>query len=203
MPIGDDVVDRTSYTSPVPGAQKDPTRIFSEAVADNVVVLDAESMHYHSLNQTAAQVWDLCDGQRSVDDITAELRNRGIDAPEEAVALAVAELGEAELLQTTPTLGESRVHRRRVLKLAAAGLIGAGALPIVQSITVPHAASAATLIGVDCCTQGCTIAGLCVNINVASLGILGCTGSANVCVNGVGVITVQALACVTAACNIG
>lgn len=145
MSIDDGVVVQAAYTTPVPKAKNDPTRIYSEYLADSVIVLDTDAMHYHSLNRTAADVWTLCDGRRSVRDIASELQLQGIDAPEEAVALAVTELGDAELLQAAPPLGESRVHRRRVLKLAAAGLIGAGALPLVESITVPDAASAATV----------------------------------------------------------
>jgi hypothetical protein len=166
------------------------------------VVLDAESMHYHNLNTTAAQVWALCDGKRSVRDISNQLRSQGIDAPEDAVALAVAELGDAELLQAAPELGESRFHRRRVLKLAAAGMIGAGALPLVESITVPDAASAAS-VDLSCCTTPCTV-GACVGLDV-SLYIVGCNGTVSVCANLLDPVgTLLAVeACALAACQAG
>jgi hypothetical protein len=162
MSINGDAVDRTAYALPVPKAKNDPSRVFTETLDDNVVMLDAESMHYHTLNTTAAKVWELCDGSRSIIDITNELRASGVDTTEEAVSLAVAQLGEAELLEATPTVGDSRLHRRRVLKMAAAGLIGAGALPLVESVTVPYAASAQT----GC---GCASCSVCVEVNLPPL----------------------------------
>jgi hypothetical protein len=197
MTATDDTVDRTMYTSPVPKALNDPGRIYSETLPDSTVVLDAESMHYHTLNTTAAHVWSLCDGKRSVSDIANQLRLQGIDVPDDAVALAVAQLGEAELLQTTPPIGESRFHRRRVLKLAAAGLIGAGALPLVESITVPHAASALTFNN-DCCDE-CSIL-LCVNANLGLL-TTNCTGSVNVCVDLGQNLIDQIIACIGLECS--
>jgi hypothetical protein len=204
MSFADDTIDRTRYSMPVPKALDDPARIYSETLADSVVVLDAESMHYHNLNTTAAQVWALCDGKRSVRDILNQLRSQGIDAPEDAIALAVAELGDAELLQAAPELGESRFHRRRVLKLAAAGLMGAGALPLVESITVPHAASAAS-VSVDCCTDCEGILDVCIpNIDVAALGILGCTGKVSLCLDlANGGYLATSLSCVRLACGVG
>jgi hypothetical protein len=170
MTATDDTVDRTMYASPVPKALNDPGRIYSETLPDSTVVLDAESMHYHTLNTTAAHVWSLCDGKRSVSDIANQLRLQGFDVPDDAVALAVAELGDADLLQTTPALGESRFHRRRVLKLAAAGLIGAGAMPLVQSITVPNSASAQTG---SCCEIGAACGTVTAGVCISALGLLG------------------------------
>ena len=174
-----DSTERSFSTHPVPKAVRDPERIFVESVSDSKVVLDARSMHYHTLNQSAYDVWDLCDGQRSLEDIHDALSARGKEIPDEAIALAVAQLGESELLEAEMAIGESRIHRRRVFKLAAAGLIGAGALPLIESITVPHA-SAATSVSGSCCEK-CTVTG-CVGVNVGLLSLF-CTGTVDVCLD--------------------
>jgi hypothetical protein len=185
MSINGDVVDHTAYAVPVPPAQTDTSRFHSEKLADSIVVLDIETMQYHSLNELAALVLGLCDGQRSVNDITAELRVLGVEVSEQAVAMAVAQLGEAELLQGTPTIGESRLHRRQVLKLAAAGVIGAAALPVIESITVPDSAAAQT--SATCCAPGSAcgangavcvggLLGLDINIGLCVLGPGSCLG---------------------------
>ena len=45
------------------------------------VVLHLESGQYHSLNGIAVAMWNLIDGARSLEDITAEIRVRYDDAP--------------------------------------------------------------------------------------------------------------------------
>lgn len=163
---------------PVPAALGIGDGIMVERVDDELVVLDLRSMHYHTLNAAAAEVWQLCDGRRSVADIAADLQAMGVPSSVDTVALAVAELGEAKLLAGTPAVEEPHVNRRRVLKLAAAGVIGAAALPAIQSITVPQSASAQTQAR-NCCTSPCTV-GVCVTVS-ASTFIVGCNVQASVC----------------------
>lgn len=104
---------------------------------EDLVIYDAEPMHYHSLNATAAAVWRLCDGRRTVSRIAAET---GFATP--VVELAVADLGDLGLLQSPETSWNAGMTRRRVLKLAAAGGVGAVAIPVIASMTAPNAASA-------------------------------------------------------------
>lgn len=165
---------------PVPAALGTDDGIVVQRVGDDLVVLDLRSMHYHTLNAAAAEVWQLCDGRRSVTDIAADLQAMGVPTSVDTVALAVAELNEAKLLAASPVVEAPHVGRRRVLKLAAAGVIGAAALPTIQSITVPQSASAQTQTR-NCCTTPCTV-GVCVTLS-ASTYIVGCNVQVSVCAN--------------------
>jgi hypothetical protein len=83
-----------------------------------------------------------------------------LDIPVETVELAIAELGEAGLLEAAHESFDSRLHRREVLRLAAAGLIGALGLPLVSSITAADADAAPS-----CCGEGGIGTGACLNNN--------------------------------------
>ncbi len=60
---------------------------------DEVLVYDQQAHHIHHLNATAADVWRLCDGERTVSDIAVETRPR-----RDAVQLALRTLEDAQLL---------------------------------------------------------------------------------------------------------
>lgn len=90
---------------------------------------DSALGHFHTLNATAASVWRLCDGRHSANDIAAA---SGLDR---AVAgLALDQLADLGLLAVSPA--PSGLTRRDVVRrLAAAGAIGAIALPVIGSTT--------------------------------------------------------------------
>lgn len=123
---------------PVPAAR--PLSDFAvEVVGDELVIFDAETLHYHTLNATAQLVWRSCDGTASPVAIA-----QALDIPVELVQLTVAEFGEASLLSLPDHVWSSAVTRRRAAQLIAAGLVGTLGLPVVKSITVPDAAAAAS-----------------------------------------------------------
>jgi hypothetical protein len=129
--------------APVPAAR--PLSDFCmERVGDDVVIYDSEAIQYHTLNPMAYDVWRLCDGRRTVGMIAGEISVVHAETHREAVALAVEELGEAGLLEEEGERFDARVQRRAVLKLAAAGVIGALGLPLVSSVTAPDSASASS-----------------------------------------------------------
>ncbi len=55
-------------------------------VAGERVVLDPETNQLHQLNVTAAVVWELCDGERTIREIAAELQARFEVDEEQALA---------------------------------------------------------------------------------------------------------------------
>jgi hypothetical protein len=133
----------------------------AEQVGDDIVLYDVERIQYHSLNAFAHSTWLLCDGQRTSQAIAAELSKGYSHVHPEAVALAIQELGESGLLEQPEDQFNARIQRRAVLKLAAAGVIGALGIPVVSSITAPNSASASTAC------PGCPGAAPCKNNNVA------------------------------------
>jgi Coenzyme PQQ synthesis protein D (PqqD) len=121
-----------------------------QKVGEEVIVYDLASNRAHSLNRTAALVFEKLDGKRPIDAVAKDLvKTLGQPASKKLVAAAVNELASADLLRPGAAL-----PRRSVLRGLAAGL-----LPVVVSIAVPNAASAQSCSNVggpctynsDCC----------------------------------------------------
>ncbi len=129
----------THDNSPIPAAR--PLSDFAwERIDDDLVLFDAETMQYHTLNGAAQGIWASCDGASTVEQISGEL---GLEV--EVVAATVGELGEASLLVASQTSFDALVNRRVALKVAATGGFGVFGIPLIKSITAPDAASAASL----------------------------------------------------------
>jgi len=126
----------------------------SERVGDGIIVYDPETIRYHTLNAMAYDVWRFCDGQRTVHEIAGAVASLHPETHVEGVTLAVEELGEAGLLAVPGETFDARIQRRAVLKMAAAGVIGALGLPVVASITAPESASAQTTACDPPCQKG-------------------------------------------------
>lgn len=136
-------------------------------LADEVLVYDLDRDKAHCLNQGAAAVWKLCDGQTTAASM-AQLLEKTIDSKvsEEFVGLALEELGRGHLLDEMPTSARRMSRREAVRRI---GLGAAIALPIVISITAPTAAEAGTCTvsggfcntGAQCCSGTCLVNNTC------------------------------------------
>jgi len=154
-------------------------------LTDEVLVYDLKRDKAHCLNQTAAAVWKLCDGQRTAAQIAAQVsrqwavgsgqttgasrqsaeRGSEISAhvmTEQMVWLALEQLGRDHLLEERMTWPAAIPHlsRREVMRL---GLGAAIAVPIIVSISAPLPAQAGTCkaknancsTGAECCSKAC------------------------------------------------
>ncbi len=112
---------------------------------DELVVYDTERDQAHSLNRTTSLVWQHCDGQTSVGQV-AELLARALHAQvdEQVVWLALQQLEQNHLLQTSDALPAVKISRRALARRI--GLIAAAALPVVTSLAVPPAVAAVSAI---------------------------------------------------------
>jgi hypothetical protein len=154
-------------------------------LADEVVVYDTERHEAHCLNRTAAVVFRHADGQRDVSDLAALLDPDGTSGAEGFVEMALAQLGEARLLENAPPSGfEPGLARRDAMRRV--GLGAAILLPLVTSILAPSPAEAAATcvdgngggcVGNDGANCHCGIPGECPGSCVCSGGscIGGCT----------------------------
>ena len=110
---------------------------------DETLVYDTERDEAHCLNQTAALVWEQCDGKTTAAQAARSLQSK-LDAPVDTdlVWLAVKQLQRFHLVESN---GKSPSVSRRdlVLKYAPAAL----ALPVIMSITAPTAAITASCQG--------------------------------------------------------
>lgn len=125
-----------------PSARRDG--ILTREVGEDLVVYDETTHRVHSLNRTAALVWQHCDGRTSVDELARLLSAKGDRAASEEILYAtLAELSEAELLTTPVAVPSGRQLTRKQLLLVAAGL---GLLvPVIESIVAPSRAAALTI----------------------------------------------------------
>jgi coenzyme PQQ synthesis protein D (PqqD) len=123
------------------------TQLFVQELPDEVLLYDVERNEVHCLNGTAARVWALCDGERTVSEI-AHLLGSDLepDAAETLVWCALDQFTEKHLLEaitdSAPALYKpaDMTRRQMVLRLGLAVAL----LPVVDSIMSPPAAMAAS-----------------------------------------------------------
>jgi hypothetical protein len=119
-----------------------------------VLVYDLATNKAHCLNETAALVWNYCDGSNSVADITRLFGNQsGKPVEENLVWLAIDQLNENNLLAQELKADFNGQTRRDVIKKV--GLAAVIALPMVSSLVAPTAALAVACSGtVTSCLSG-------------------------------------------------
>src|SRR5579863_3319072 len=99
-------------------------------VGGEFIVYDKPTEHAHCLNQTAWDVWQLCDGKTTVAAMIKKL-GPGSDEP---VWLSLERLEKAGLIDDAPRMAVNLARRNAVRKL---GLAAAIALPVIVSTTIP------------------------------------------------------------------
>src|SRR5581483_5880426 len=120
----------------LPHARED--ELIIREVSDEVLIYDLRRHRAYCLNQTAALIWQCCDGKTPVVRIKARLeRELKKPADEELIRVALERLDRSDDFM--------RFTRRDLMKKV--GKAAAVAVPVVTSIIVPTAAQAATLIG--------------------------------------------------------
>ena len=67
--------------------------ILAQEAQGQTVLLRLEDGGYYALDEVGARVWELCDGQRSLEDIVAVMREE-FEAPAETIAADVIEFVE-------------------------------------------------------------------------------------------------------------
>ncbi len=117
---------------------KQSQTVHIETLGDELSVYDWQRLQMHSLNPTAAQVFEMCDGQTSPEQMAAHL-----DMPlaEAVVWQSLDELSKANLLQE-PLVSPRGLSRRDFVKLGSTVVLAS-----IVSIVVPRPASALSLLG--------------------------------------------------------
>jgi Coenzyme PQQ synthesis protein D (PqqD) len=82
--------------------RRNPQVVYRELAGEGgAVLLHLESGAYHGLNETGVLIWSLIDGERTLDELVAELRERLDGAPEDlgvATERFLTDLRERDLL---------------------------------------------------------------------------------------------------------
>jgi Coenzyme PQQ synthesis protein D (PqqD) len=116
-----------------------------ERRADEILALKDGSLEAHALNQSAAAVYDLCDGNSSKSEMAAEIHRRtGLPADAEIVDLALSELVETGLVTLDDPESPSAGTRRALIRRLALSSTLALMLPVVETVVVPEEVDAAS-----------------------------------------------------------
>jgi len=122
-----------------------------QSLGDEVLVYDLERHRAHCLNKTAALIWNRCDGETSISEIAASLKDELDLAPDpELVRYALGRLAKAHLLETAPA-GSQYSRRDFMARLKKLGLAASMALPVVSSIVSPTPAHALSCVSANMC----------------------------------------------------
>jgi hypothetical protein len=137
---------KDSSSQKMPLARKEGLVI--ERLPDEVLVYDIERDRAHCLNETAAFVWQSCDGRTTTKEM-ARLLGKRVSAvvDEKVVWLALDQLGRSHLLKRRPNAPVSiaGINRREMVR--ALGLAAVVAVPVVTSIVAPTPVQAVTCKG--------------------------------------------------------
>lgn len=125
--------------------------VVQETTEGELLIYDLTKSKAFCLNETATQVWKLCDGSRSISEISHELENiLKTPASENLVWLALDQLKKENLIEseiTTPTEFEGLSRRQIIKKVGFSSMI---MLPVVAGLVAPAAGQAVS------CSGGCT-----------------------------------------------
>jgi len=134
-----------------------------QKIDNEFLVYDLRTNKAHHLTETAAFIWQHCDGKNSISDLKTLVENKfDTKINEDFIWLALDQLNRENLLEgKIPSYG---ISRREVLKKI--GVAAMVALPIVASLSVPNTALATSTCGNICspanpktCAPGCTCVG--------------------------------------------
>jgi hypothetical protein len=149
----------------MPQARK--SGLIVKEVDNEILIYDQQRNKAHCLNQTAAKVWNYCDGKTTVASACQALSlDLGTQVDEKLVAYAVDQFASDNLLETEagmPAFMIPGLNRRQMVRTL--GLAAAVAIPLVTSIVAPTPAQAATCGPVN---TPCTTDAECCNACIAN-----------------------------------
>lgn len=143
-----------------------------QELKDEVLVCDLKSNQVFCLNQTAGEVWKLCDGKTEVKDISQILsRKLKTNVSDEMVLFSLNELSKHDLLADKVSSEIiAGFSRREVIKQI--GLSSMIALPLISSVVMPRAVHAASSCNND---SECAV-GECCNTTINACNTAGSNG---------------------------
>lgn len=127
---------------------KSRTDLIIKQIEEELVVYDLERDQGHTLNPTAALVFQMCDGRTTPDEMAAQMSHT-LDVPyaDKLTWMALDRLDQAHLLThklERPVSVQLGLTRRQMLKLAGKAGVVMALLPMVASIVVPTPAQASS-----------------------------------------------------------
>ena len=147
-----------------------PKRIeaLTRKLQGELIIYDLRTNCAYCLNESAARVWQACDGRTTIADIVEQLATV-YGTSESTIYVALAEFEEAKLLEKCGgSLRELSSNARRELIKRVGKAAAVLALPVVTSLLVPEPASAASCFPLlhscsnnsQCCSGHCGVSGV-------------------------------------------
>ncbi len=171
-------------------SQNNPRRRKDEIIVQElngeVLIYDLKSNKAICLNEVSSLVWDACDGNQSVSEISQAIGKKlNSPANEDIVWLALDQLKKERLIANDTEIVSKfdGISRREVIRKVGLGTMIA--LPLITSLVAPTAANAQSICA-GACT--CTSTGMTVgagnpcappNMGGCSTSLSGCTCRAN------------------------
>jgi len=122
-----------------PLARKD--NIVIQKLKGETLIYDLKENRAFCLNETSTLVWELCNGTRTVAEISAELRRRlKAQVSSEIADLAIHQLSNDNLLEDGAADYFSGVSRREAIRKV--GFASVITLPMISSLVAPNALNA-------------------------------------------------------------
>ena len=145
-------------TQKQPNPRKRQDRLIVRELSNEVLVYDLARDKAFCLNQAAAAVWTLCDGESSPRELARTLKLN-----DQVVWCALDQLGKDGLLEGPVKIPASLARLNRRQQLRALGKVAAVAIPLVTAVTAPSAAEAATCLatGKACVSSAKCCSGIC------------------------------------------
>lgn len=135
--------------------------IVVQNLAKETLIYDLDTHRAVCLNETAALVYQLCDGGNSISAIGDKLSKRfGSDVSEDWARLAVEELKNYNLLANGAEIEDGFAGLSRREAIRRVGLTSLIALPVISSLVAPTASMAASVM--------CVASGLAVDVGAAA-----------------------------------
>lgn len=133
------------------------TEIVIQEFDDEVVIYDLKNDKALALNKTCTFVWQRCNGNQEISQISQALaKHNNQSANEDIVWLAIKILTKADLLENAEDLKSNfdGLNRRTMVKKI--GLATMIALPMISTLIAPTAINAASGAPCIAINQGCT-----------------------------------------------
>lgn len=107
---------------------------------DEVLIYDQKINKAFNLNKTSALIWELCDGQHSLSEISRLLGEKlNAEVDDGLVWLALEQLRQENLIENEVVLPESLVGLSRRQAIRKVGLAAVITLPFISSLVAPTA----------------------------------------------------------------
>ncbi len=136
--------------------------IVTRDVDGELLIYDRTRDRAHCLNETAAAVWNLCDGCTAVPELARSLRKAlGVPVADIVIQLALKQLSAKHLLAEGSEVSNRPLDFSRRVLVRRLG-VGVALLPLITSLNVPTALAAVSCGGAcaggpgrGTCNPGC------------------------------------------------